>query len=62
VAEEARQHNSRWFYETTGEMQAGLGRMFVEDPRFTVYYEKAGEGLAAYVSAAYIANGEWLAR
>jgi hypothetical protein len=43
-------------------MQAGLGRIFVEDPRFTAYYDKQAEGLAAYVSAAYVANGEWLAR
>jgi DNA-binding transcriptional MerR regulator len=58
VAEEARQLNSRWFYEMSGEMQAGLGRMFVEDPRFAAYYEQQAEGLAAFVSAAYVANGE----
>ena len=60
VAEEARQLNSRWFYDMSGEMQAGLGRMFVEDERFAAHYDARAEGLAAYVSAAYVANGERL--
>lgn len=62
VAEEARQVNGRWFYEMSGEMQAGLGRMFVDDPRFAAQYERRAEGLAGYVSAAYVANGERLQR
>jgi DNA-binding transcriptional MerR regulator len=60
VAEEARLLNSRWFVDMSGEMQAGLGRMFVEDPRFAAYFDRRAEGLAAYVSAAYVANGERL--
>jgi hypothetical protein len=62
VAEEARQLDSRWFFGMSGAMQAGLGRMFVEDPRFAAHYDGRAEGLAAFVSAAYVANGERLAR
>lgn len=57
VAEQARQVNGRWFYEMGGEMQVGLGRMFLDDPRFAAQYEEQAEGLAAFVSAAYVANG-----
>ena len=60
VAEDARQVNGRWFYEMGGEMQAALGRTFVEDPRFAAQYEQRAAGLAAFVSAAYVANGERL--
>jgi len=56
VAERHREHISRWFYECTHEIHAGLGHMYVEDPRFTANIDKAGEGLAAYMSAAIEAN------
>jgi hypothetical protein len=62
VAEEARLLNGRWFYDMSGEMQAGLGRVFVEDPRFAAHYEQRAEGLAAHVSTAYVANGDRLTR
>jgi len=32
--------------------------MYVADPRFTAYYDGKAEGLAAYVSAAVVANAE----
>ena len=57
VAEQARQVNGRWFYEMSGQMQVELGRMFVDDPRFAAQYEEQAAGLAAFVSAAYQANG-----
>jgi DNA-binding transcriptional MerR regulator len=57
VAEQARQVNGRWFYEMSGEVQVGLGRTFVDDPRFAAQYEQQAEGLAAFVSTAYQANG-----
>ena len=56
VAEEHRQHISRWFYDCPPEMHAGLGRMYVEDERFTAHYERVAPGLAQYVSTAVQAN------
>jgi DNA-binding transcriptional MerR regulator len=56
VAEDNRQHISRNFYECSPEMHAGLGRMYVEDERFTATYEAMAPGLAQYVSTAVQAN------
>ena len=56
VAEQHRQHISRWFYDCPPEMHAGLGRMYVEDERFTAHYEQRAPGLAQYVSTAVQAN------
>jgi MerR family transcriptional regulator, thiopeptide resistance regulator len=56
LAEEHRQHISRWFYDCPPEMHAGLGRMYVEDERFTAHYEQLAPGLARYVSTAVQAN------
>ncbi|CCH85732.1 HTH-type transcriptional activator tipA [Modestobacter italicus] len=56
LAEEHRQHISRWFYDCPPEMHAGLGRMYVEDPRFTAHYDDIAPGLAQYVSTAVQAN------
>ena len=56
VAEEHRQHITRWFYDCPPEMHAGLGRMYVEDERFTATYERIAAGLAQYVSTAVQAN------
>ena len=56
LAEEHRQQISRNFYDCGPEMHAGLGRMYVEDERFTAYYERIAPGLAQYVSTAVQAN------
>ncbi|TYP83798.1 MerR family transcriptional regulator [Blastococcus xanthinilyticus] len=56
LAEEHRQQLSRNFYDCGPEMHGGLGRMYVEDERFTAYYERIAPGLAQYVSAAIQAN------
>ncbi|MEU2348373.1 MerR family transcriptional regulator [Modestobacter sp. NPDC049651] len=56
LAEEHRQHISRWFYDCPPELHAGLGRMYVEDPRFAAHYEEVAPGLAQYVSTAVQAN------
>jgi MerR family transcriptional regulator, thiopeptide resistance regulator len=37
------------FYEPNYEMYRGLGQMYVDDPRFTAYYEKFGKGLAIFM-------------
>ncbi|ADB73058.1 MerR family transcriptional regulator [Geodermatophilus obscurus] len=56
VAEEHRQLISRNFYDCPPEVHAGLGRMYVEDERFTAHYEQVAPGLAQYVSTAVQAN------
>jgi MerR family transcriptional regulator, thiopeptide resistance regulator len=56
VAEEHRQSITRNFYDCPPEMHAGLGRMYVEDERFTATYEAMAPGLAQYVSTAVQAN------
>ncbi|MFD2092682.1 MerR family transcriptional regulator [Blastococcus deserti] len=56
VAEEHRQQIRRNFYDCPPEMHAGLGRMYVEDERFTAHYERVAPGLAQYVSTAVQAN------
>ncbi len=56
VAEEHRQQISRNFYDCPPEMHAGLGRMYLEDERFTAHYERIAPGLAQYVSTAVQAN------
>src|SRR3954463_3406846 len=56
VAEEHRQQITRNFYDCPPEMHAGLGRMYVEDERFTAHYEQIAPGLAQYVSTAVQAN------
>lgn len=42
----------------TAEAFVGLGRMYVEDPRFTVHYDRYGEGTAAYVRDAMAVYAE----
>ena len=56
AAERHRAHITRWFYECTPEIHAGLGLMYVEDARFTGNIDRAGEGLAAFMSAPIAAN------
>jgi DNA-binding transcriptional MerR regulator len=56
IAEAHRQQISRNFYDCPPEMHAGLGRMYVEDERFTAHYEQQAPGLAQYVSTAVEAN------
>ena len=56
VAERHRLHIDRWFYECSHEMHAGLGNMYVADPRFSEHYEKHAPGLAEFVKSAIHAN------
>lgn len=58
VAEEHRAHISRWFYDCSKETHAGLGQMYPADVRFKENIDKAGEGLAEYMSAAIAANSQ----
>lgn len=56
LAEEHRQQITGTYYDCPPEMHAALGRMYVEDERFTAHYERVAPGLAQYVSTAVQAN------
>lgn len=43
---------TKYFYNCTNEILAGLGQMYVADERFTKNIDKYGEGLAAFMSKA----------
>ena len=58
IAEQHRQHISRWFYACGYDIHRGLGEMYVADPRFTKNIDKAGAGLSAYMREAIIANAD----
>jgi MerR family transcriptional regulator, thiopeptide resistance regulator len=57
IAERHRAHISNWFYECSAEIHVGLGEVYVQDQRFTENIDKAGGGLARYMSDAILANG-----
>lgn len=57
AAERHRLHIDTWFYPCSYEMHAGLGDMYVADPRFAAHYDERVAGLAEYVRDAIIANG-----
>lgn len=56
LAEEHRQHISRWFYRCSPAMHQSLGEMYVADPRFMKTYEDMAQGLAAWVRDTWTAN------
>ncbi|WP_029430205.1 MerR family transcriptional regulator [Blastococcus sp. URHD0036] len=56
LAEEHRQQITANFYDCPPEIHAALGRMYVEDERFTATYEAVAPGLAQWVSTAVQAN------
>jgi hypothetical protein len=58
AAERHRAHITKWFYECSPQMHAGLGQMYVADRRFTESIDQAGEGLAQYLSEAIAATTE----
>lgn len=56
LAERHRLHIDRWYYPCDHAMHQGLAQMYTQDPRFTAHFDKHGEGVATYVSAAIVAN------
>lgn len=56
LAEEHRQQITRRYYDCPPELHACLGRMYVEDERFTAHYEGIAPGLAAFLATACQAN------
>ncbi len=57
VAERARAHIERWFYDLPHSAHNALAEMYVGDERFARNYESLAPGLAAYVRDAIRANG-----
>ncbi|MFD5817476.1 MerR family transcriptional regulator [Streptomyces sp. NPDC127038] len=58
LAEEHRQHITKWFYTCTYEIHRGLGEMYVADERFTAYYDATRPGMAEHLRAAITANAD----
>ncbi len=56
VADHHRAHITKWYYDCSIEIHAGLGQMYTADVGFIENIDKAGEGLAEYMSAAIAAN------
>ncbi|GAA0181506.1 MerR family transcriptional regulator [Clostridium sediminicola] len=49
---EWKNHITKYFYNCTKEILAGLGQMYIADERFTKNIDKYGEGLAEFMSKA----------
>jgi len=58
LAEQHRQHISRWFYACPAPMHRGLGDLYVADERFAQSYDRVQPGLAAYLREAIHANAD----
>jgi DNA-binding transcriptional MerR regulator len=58
IAERHRLHIEKWFYRCPRSMHAGIGELYVSDPRFTEGLDRFGAGLADYVRSAWRANAE----
>ena len=58
VAEEHRQHISRWFYPCPRQMHQGLGELYVNDARFTANIDRMKTGMSQYLSQAFKANAQ----
>ena len=56
LAEEHRQHISRWFYECGYDMHRNLAAMYISDPRYTKTWDDIAEGFSQYVHDAILAN------
>jgi len=60
VTEQHRAHITKWFYECTPEIHAGLGQVYVTDRRFAENIDEAAPGLARYMSDAIAATSRRL--
>lgn len=56
LAEQYRQHITRWFYDCSYKIHRALGDMYVAETRFTEHYDQIAPGLAQYVREAIHAN------
>ena len=58
LAEEHREHLTRWCYPCGYDLHRSLGEMYVSDPRFTATMDQAAPGLAGYYRDAITANAD----
>jgi hypothetical protein len=58
LAEEHRQHISRWFYDCGYDQHRGLAEMYISDPRYTAPYDEIEPGFSQYVHDAILANAD----
>ncbi|GAB2486724.1 MerR family transcriptional regulator [Nocardiopsis aegyptia] len=58
LAERHREHITRWFYDCTTPIHRGLGRLYVDDERFTATIDAHAQGLSAYLREAFAANAD----
>ena len=57
IVEKMRLQIDQWFYPCSHAMHTQLGEMYVQDERFTDNYEQQRAGMAEFLRAAIIANG-----
>jgi hypothetical protein len=58
MAEEHRQHITKWFYACSYDLHRGLGEMYVSDERFKEFYDSMRPGLAEHLRDAIAANAD----
>ncbi|EST30197.1 MerR family transcriptional regulator [Streptomyces roseochromogenus] len=58
MAEEHRQHISRWYFEVSYEMHRCFAQMYVSDERFKAFYDSMRPGLAEHLHDAILANAD----
>jgi DNA-binding transcriptional MerR regulator len=58
LAERHRAHIERWFYPCDHHMHKQVTSLYQSDARFQAHYDRFGEGLAAYISAACASRAE----
>ncbi|WEO96141.1 MerR family transcriptional regulator [Streptomyces sp. FXJ1.172] len=58
LAEEHRQHMTRWYFEVPYELHRCFAGMYVSDERFKAYYDAMGPGLAEHLRDAILANAD----
>ena len=56
LAEGHRRHIERWFYPCDYQLHVCLAEMYTADGRFAAHFERRGEGLAAFLKTAIVAN------
>jgi MerR family transcriptional regulator, thiopeptide resistance regulator len=58
LAEEHRQHLTRWFYDCGYGMHRGLAELYISDPRYMASYDEIAPGFSQYVHDAIMANAD----
>ncbi len=62
LAEEHRQHISRWFYACDHAQHRAIAALYVSDPRYMATWDEVAPGFSRYVHDAIVANAERAAR